>query len=539
MPGSKTGILLIENSMTDAARIRGILTEVPGRQFSLQHVQELTHGLLLLKKGRFDAVLVDLELPGSKGLEAALAVRGISATVPILALMADDKEELALTALQMDLQDCLVKSSLSGPQLARAIAFSIQRKQVSDRLRKSNEEFELQLVQLEEQNLELRRAQSEAEAREALYHNLYHFAPVGYLTIDKRGRILEGNEVAARLLGYEKANLTDIPLFCFLAVESMLTFIHFAKSIFLSRSQHRCEVRLIPGVGAQWILLEGILSPVAPMAPGTYLVAVIDITERKEAEAKIVRLNETLSEQATKLEEANRELEAFNYTVAHDLRQPLNLTFMSCQAIKAHCGDRFDAEGLAYLHSAMRGGERMSELIETLLRFSLVGRVELQREQVDLSEISRLVAVALKATEPARRAIFDIDHGMRVNGDAGLLRVVLENLFGNAWKFTESRKKTLIAFGLVEQGGKSVYFVRDNGTGFDMAEAREIFSPFAKLSPKRQKGFGIGLATVERIIVRHGGRIWAEGEPGKGATFYFTLSSKPPHPSSKIPCFSA
>lgn len=523
MPCSKLKILLIEDSVPVATAIKKMLSEAPCREFSLQHVQGLAHGLGLLQSTIFHAVLVDLELPGSKGLQAALAVRERSAEVPILALTADDDDELALAALQAGLQDYLVKSRISGPQLARAIVFSIRRKLDSDLLRKDNEGLELQLVQLEEQNLELRRAQVEAEMLEEVYHNLYHFAPVGYLTIDKRGRISEGNEVAARLLGCEKAKLPDQSLVSFLDVGSMMSFIEFARDIFVSKSRQCCEVKLLQGFRAQWLLLEGILAPCGAMERQTYHIALIDITERKRAEERIVRLNEALSEQATKLEEANKELEAFNYTVAHDLRQPLNLISISCQAIKTRCGDLHDEECLSYLISANRGVARMNDLIETLLNFSLAGKVGLKGETVDLSELSGLIASGLKATAPERRAIFDITNGLRVQGDSGLLRVGLENLLGNAWKFTESREEALIAFGITDEGGKEVYFVRDNGIGFDMAEAGGIFSPFAKLPSKRHKGFGIGLATVERIIVRHGGRVWAEGEPGKGATFYFTL----------------
>jgi signal transduction histidine kinase len=153
-----------------------------------------------------------------------------------------------------------------------------------------------------------------------------------------------------------------------------------------------------------------------------------------------------------------------------------------------------------------------------------VSKVELKRRKVDLSELARQAAVSLQATAPERSAHFEIAEGIQADGDPDLLPLVLDNLFGNAWKFSSTREDAVIAFGMVTVDGENIYFVRDNGAGFDMAEAGRIFSPFARLSPKGQKGFGIGLATVERIIQRHGGRVWAEGESGKGATFYFTLT---------------
>ena len=167
----------------------------------------------------------------------------------------------------------------------------------------------------------------------------------------------------------------------------------------------------------------------------------------------------------------------------------------------------------------------MNRLIDALLNFSRLTRVEPRRETVDLSGMAQEVAAELTLTEPARRVTFRIAEGITVNGDANLLRVVLENLLGNAWKYTGMREEAVIEFGVTEIDGKPACFVRDNGPGFDMADAEKLFIPFQRLPGAEEfRGHGIGLATVERIIRRHGGRVWAEGEPGKGATFYFTFS---------------
>lgn len=249
-----------------------------------------------------------------------------------------------------------------------------------------------------------------------------------------------------------------------------------------------------------------------------------DITERKKAEEEIKRLNSDLIEKAAELEAANKELEAFNYTVAHDLRQPLNLLNSYCQVIDKMFGDQLQEECLNYIRDAYKVTVRMNQLVGALLGFSRMGHVEPHREIVDLSLLAQEVSLSLKMTEPERQVDFRIAAGIVVNGDANLLRAVLNNLFGNAWKYTGTQENTVIEFGVRDIDGVLTYFVRDNGLGFDMTDADKLFTPFQRLpGVEKFRGFGIGLATVERIIRRHGGKVWAEGEPGKGASFYFTL----------------
>jgi light-regulated signal transduction histidine kinase (bacteriophytochrome) len=165
----------------------------------------------------------------------------------------------------------------------------------------------------------------------------------------------------------------------------------------------------------------------------------------------------------------------------------------------------------------------MDRLIDTLLKFSGTLRVEMRHDTVDLSGMAQEVAASLQRTEPERQVTFRIADGINVNGDANLLNIVLVNLIGNAWKFSDNREGTVIEFGVTGKDGNPAYFVRDNGRGFDMADMDKLFVPFKRLHKSKVQGYGLGLATVERIIRRHGGRVWAEGEPGKGATFYFTL----------------
>jgi len=238
------------------------------------------------------------------------------------------------------------------------------------------------------------------------------------------------------------------------------------------------------------------------------------------------RLLNISKQSASKLKEANMELQAFNYTVAHDLRGPLNSMGLYLQTIQTLYGAKLDETCREYLTGGYNSVQRMSELIDVLLEFSKLSNVEPSREDVDISAMAREIVEELKRTSQERRYVFRIADGIIVNGDPKLLGVALNNLLRNAWKYTGNREEAVIEFGATEIGGKHAYFVRDNGEGFDMADADKLFVPFQRLPGSEEfKGSGIGLATVERIIRRHGGKVWAEGDRGKGACFYFTLSA--------------
>ncbi len=251
--------------------------------------------------------------------------------------------------------------------------------------------------------------------------------------------------------------------------------------------------------------------------------------DRRRAEAQVRQLNLTLQQRAAALETANQELEAFSYSVSHDLRAPLRSIDGFSLALLEDYGSQMDDIARDYLRRVRAAAQRMAALIDDLIDLSRVARAELRWEQVDLSALAHAVAADLRQSAPARQVQFQVEPHLTAQGDGRLLRVALENLLGNAWKFTGAQAAAVIAFGRQQVDGQAAYFVRDNGAGFDMAYAHRLFGAFQRLHDQSDyPGTGIGLATVQRIIHRHGGRVWAEGQVQTGATFFFFLPDAPP-----------
>ncbi len=278
-------------------------------------------------------------------------------------------------------------------------------------------------------------------------------------------------------------------------------------------------------------LLDGAGQPYAVCGIST------DITPRKRAEEQVRELNAELEQRVrdrtAELEATARELDAFAYSVSHDLRAPLRSLHGFSEVLLEDYAGRLDDEGRQYLQRIQANVARMGQLIDDLLRLSRASRIGLKRERVDIGAQASEIIDGLRGVEPGRRAEVVIADALMTTGDSRLIRLALENLLSNAWKFTGRREHAIISVGAVRQPGHQVFFVRDNGAGFDMRYAGKLFDPFQRLHPAAEfEGSGIGLAIVHRILSRHGGRIWAESEPGKGSTFFFTLAPDGPDRSN-------
>ncbi|MHB9105421.1 MAG: PAS domain S-box protein [Armatimonadota bacterium] len=367
----------------------------------------------------------------------------------------------------------------------------------------------------------------EAESARSYFQGILEAAPDSIVIVDADGRISLINSQTEQLSGYTREELIGRH------VEVLIPERYGTVHV-----QHRAEYMAAPrtrpmGVGldlylrrkdGQEVPVEISLSPFQTPDGMLVTASVRDISARKQAEAEINRLNEELQRNVEQLKETNKELEAFSYSVSHDLRAPLRGIDGFSKVLLEQYADRVDERGRDYLTRVRNAAKRMGRLIDDMLNLSRIGRREMVRRTVNLSELAASIIEDLRQREPERQIEVAIAPDLQVTGDSDLLRIVLDNLLGNAWKFTSHREEARIELGMTTRDGERIYFVRDNGAGFDMAYAGKLFTPFQRLHAETEfPGTGIGLAIVQRIIARHGGRVWAEGEEGKGATIFFTL----------------
>jgi len=254
-----------------------------------------------------------------------------------------------------------------------------------------------------------------------------------------------------------------------------------------------------------------------------------DVTGRVLADNEIRRLNQELEARViartAELAMANSELESFSYSVSHDLRAPLRHINSFSTILESDYADKLDSDGKYYLSRIMAGCNKMGLLIDDLLELAQLSRGELKPRPVNLSNLANTIAASLAESDPERVVSFKIEEGLLAHGDERLLEVMLTNLLGNAWKYSAQKKEALIEFGCKTVAASPVFFIRDNGAGFDNSYADKLYAPFQRLHGAEFEGTGIGLAIVKRIVHRHGGRIWADAVVDEGATFYFTLNS--------------
>lgn len=370
-----------------------------------------------------------------------------------------------------------------------------------------------------EETLEDRRSlqlgPSEADLR-----GFFDAAPDALVLIDRRGRILFINSQTERLFGYPREELVGQSME--VLVPDRFRAVHPGhRAAFFSDPKVRGM-----GTGLDlWGLckdgserpIEISLSPIETESGLVVLSAIRDVTDRHRAQKALTIAKE-------RAEAASRELEAFSYSVAHDLRAPLRSIDGFSLALLEDYADRLDETGRDYLERVRGGAQRMAQLIDSLLLLARLTQSKLEKSEVNLSALVRASLRRLEESAPGRQVEIRIAENLRDRGDARLLSVLFDNLLGNAWKFTSRTENARIEFGREELDGRSHYFIRDNGAGFDMSYANKLFGVFQRLHSTNQfEGIGIGLATVQRIVHRHGGSIHARGEVGRGAVFYFTL----------------
>ena len=392
--------------------------------------------------------------------------------------------------------------------------------------------------QVRQQTRELRkRFEREAELEDQ-YHELFENAQELILTLEPSGKFVSLNKAAERALSVSRYDAIEKNFADFVVPEQRERFLTFLEDAARQNSGKLGEfqVKSLNGGRASLELSCHLMTrPAVTMTrPAATELQVIarDITERKRAEAEIHRLTNFLenrvAERTAQLEAANKELEAFSYSVSHDLRAPLRAIDGFSKILLEENLEQADEDTKHLLDGIHKNAKRMAQLIDDLLQFSRITRSSIVAKEVNLTNLFQAVFDEQKALQPERRIELTIEKLPVVKGDSAMLRQVAENLVSNALKYSRQEEVSRIEIGARQEGEENIIFVRDNGVGFDMRYAQKLFQVFQRLhSDKEFEGTGVGLAIVQRIVQRHGGRIWAEAEPGKGATFFFALPKNP------------
>jgi signal transduction histidine kinase len=353
--------------------------------------------------------------------------------------------------------------------------------------------------------------------------------PFGFGTVDGRWRITFVNPAAVQILGRSRDSLLGCDLWEALPGLGNTSFGACYRRAMAQRSVEQFEGHYEPL--AMWAQVRAF-----PFEDGI-AITFSDVTRAWQAQQEVARLNSELEQRVARrtaqLEAASRELEAFAYTVAHDLRAPLAAIAGYGRALEQSTEQQLGPRSSHYLERIQAAAQRMDQMTEAILSLSKLNRLQLRRRPVDLAELARQCLALLHDSQPQRLVECRVPASLPVDGDPALLHVLMSNLLGNAWKYTGQRTHAVIEVGRqAGPDGQTVHFVRDNGVGFDAQEATRLFEPFSRIHGPEFEGTGIGLATVQRVVLRHGGRVWAQAQPDAGATFFFTL---PPDTADEQP----